>query len=78
MTNVLPCDRHAAATGVELVNEGGPGALDLLAHCFSLFRLRIAALVQSEAERLRRQDLNCAAVLATTAEKIQRGEIDHD
>lgn len=78
MSTVLPCDRHAAATGVELVIEGGPSAFELLAQCFSLFRLRIAAAVQAEAERLRQQDLNCAAALSMAAEKIKRGEIDYD
>ena len=78
MTNVLPCDRHAAATGVEIVNAGGAKALELLAHCFSLFRLRIVDSVQAEAERLRENDHRCADVLSAAAEKIVRGEIDHD
>ncbi|MBA4018239.1 MAG: hypothetical protein C0483_13800 [Pirellula sp.] len=61
-----------------MVNEGGTSAFELLAQCFSLFRLRIVEAVQAEAERLRQRDLDCAAVLTTAAEKIKRGEIDYD
>ena len=64
--------------GVELVKEGGAKALELLAQCFSLFRLRIVDSVQAEAERLRQNDHSCAAILSAVAEKIVRGEIDHD
>ena len=61
-----------------MVKEGGAKALDLLAQCFSLFRLRIVEAMQIEAERVRQKDQRCADVLTAAAEKIVRGEIDHD
>lgn len=79
MTNVLPCDVNAAATGVELVREGGSRALELLAQCFALFRHRIVDAVHRESLQHRAEErIDEAAVLVAVAERIKRGEFDHD
>jgi hypothetical protein len=79
VTNVLPCDVNAAATGVELVREGGARALDLLAQCFALFRHRIVDAVHRESLQLRAGERSLeAAALVAMAERIKRGEFDHD
>lgn len=79
VTNVLPCDVNAAAIGVELVREGGARALELLAQCFALFRHRIVDAVQRESLQHRVGERSAeAAVLAVMAERIKRGEFDHD
>ncbi|MGC3969894.1 MAG: hypothetical protein QM775_21965 [Pirellulales bacterium] len=64
---------------MELVRQGGSRALDLLAQCFALFRHRIVEAVSNEADGHRTAEKHQSAeALAAVAEKIRRGEFDHD